>query len=57
MNLDARMMVPISEANIDFFRIMHLADSCGRVVILKNSNPKILADRSGAGITDLRFDR
>jgi len=42
MNLDARMMVPISEANIDFSRIMRLADSCGRVVILKNSNPKYL---------------
>ena len=42
MNLDARMMVPISEANIDFSRIMRLADSCGCVVILKNSNPKYL---------------
>lgn len=42
MNLDARMMVPIFEANEDFSRIMRLADSCGRVVILKNNNPKYL---------------
>jgi len=26
MNLDAKIMVPISEANKDFSRVMHMAD-------------------------------
>ena len=42
MNLDAKMMVPISEADKDFCHVMHLADSYGRVVILKDSKPKYL---------------
>ena len=42
MNLDAQMVVPISEANKDFSRVIHLADSYGRVVILKNNKPKYL---------------
>ena len=42
MNLDAHMIVPISEADKDFARVMHLADSYGRVVILKNNKPKYL---------------
>jgi len=42
MNLDAHMIVPIFEANKDFARVTHLADSYGRVVILKNNKPKYL---------------
>ena len=42
MNPDPQMMVPISEANKDFSRVMHFADSYGRVVILKDSKPKYL---------------
>ena len=42
MNLDARMMVPIFEANEDFSRVIHLAESYGRVVIFKNNKPKYL---------------
>ena len=42
MNLDAQMMVPISEADKEFSRVMHLADSYGRVVILKDNRPKYL---------------
>ena len=42
MSLDVHMIVPISEANKDFARVMHLADSYGRVVILKNNKPKYL---------------
>lgn len=42
MNLDTQMTMPISEAGKDFSRIMHLADSYGRVVILKDNNPKYL---------------
>lgn len=42
MNLDARMMVPIFEANEDFSRVIHLAESYGHVVILENNNPKYL---------------
>ena len=42
MNLDAQMMVPISEADKDFSRVMHMADSYGRVVIIKDNKPKYL---------------
>lgn len=42
MNLDAKMMVPISEANSNFSRVMHMADNYGRVVILKDNKPKYL---------------
>lgn len=42
MNLDTQMTMPISEADKDFSRIMHLADSYGRVVILKDTKPKYL---------------
>ena len=42
MNPDAQMMMPISEADIDFSRVMHMADSYGRVVILKDNKPKYL---------------
>lgn len=36
------MMVPISEANKDFSRVMHFADNYGRVVLLKDNKPKYL---------------
>lgn len=42
MNPDAQMMVPISEANKDFSRVMHMVDINGRVVILKDNKPKYL---------------
>lgn len=42
MNPDTLMMVPISEANKDFSRVMLMADSYGRVVILKDNKPKYL---------------
>lgn len=42
MNLDVQMMVPISEVNEDFSHVMHMVDNYGRVVILKNNNPKYL---------------
>ena len=42
MNPDAQMMMPISEADIDFSRVMHMVDSYGRVVILKDNKPKYL---------------
>lgn len=42
MNLDAKMMVSISEANKDFSRVTRIADSYGRVMILKNNKPKYL---------------
>ena len=42
MNPDAHMVVPISEAEKDFSRIMHLADSYGSAVILKENKPKYL---------------
>ncbi|MBQ3194524.1 MAG: type II toxin-antitoxin system Phd/YefM family antitoxin [Oscillospiraceae bacterium] len=42
MNPDTPIMVPISEADKDFSRVMYLADSYGRVVILKDNKPKYL---------------
>ena len=42
MTPDAQMMVPISEANKDFSRVMHMVDSHGCVVILKDNKPKYL---------------
>ena len=42
MKLDTKMIVPISEANKSFSRIARIADSYGRVVILKNNKPKYL---------------
>lgn len=42
MNLDAKMMVPVSEVDKDFSRVMHMADSHGRVAILKDNKPKYL---------------
>ena len=42
MNPYAQMMVSISEADKDFSRIMHMADSYGSVVILKDNKPKYL---------------
>ena len=42
MNPDAQMMVPISEADKDFSRVMRMADIHGHVVILKDNKPKYL---------------
>ena len=42
MSPDTPMMVSISEADKDFSLVMHMADIYGRVVILKDSNPKYL---------------
>ena len=42
MNPDIQMMIPISEADKDFSRVMHMADSYGRVVILKDNKSKYL---------------
>ena len=42
MNPDAQVMVPISEADKEFSRVMHMADSYGRIVILKDNKPKYL---------------
>ena len=42
MNSKAQMMVPISEADKDFSHVMHMADSYGCVVILKDNKPKYL---------------
>ena len=42
MNFDTKMMISVSEANEDFSRVIQLAESYGRVVILKNNKPKYL---------------
>lgn len=42
MNLDAQIIVSVSEASNDFARVMYMADNYGRVVILKDNKPKYL---------------
>ena len=42
MNLDTKMIVSISEANKDFSRVIHLEESYGRVVLLRDNKPKYL---------------
>lgn len=42
MNLDTKMIVSISEVNKDFSRVIHLAESYGRVVLLRDNKPKYL---------------
>lgn len=42
MNLNAQMIVSISEAAKDFPRVIHLVENYGRIVILKNNKPKYL---------------
>ena len=42
MNLDAQMIVSISEVSSNFSRVMQMADNYGRVVILKDNKPKYL---------------
>lgn len=42
MNSKAQMMVPISEADKDFSRVMHMADNYVHIVILKDNKPKYL---------------
>lgn len=42
MNPNAQTMVPFSEADKDFSRVMNMADCYGRVVILKDNKPKYL---------------
>ena len=42
MKIDTKMIASISEANKNFSRIAHIADSYGRAVILKDKTPKYL---------------
>lgn len=42
MNPNTQTLVPISEADKDFSHVMHMADSYGRVVLLKDNKPKYL---------------
>ena len=42
MNLDAQIIVSVSEASNDFAHVMYIADNYGRVVILKDNKPKYL---------------
>ena len=42
MQLDTKMIVSVSEANKNFSRVAHIAESNGRAVIFKNNKPKYL---------------
>ena len=47
MNLDTRILVPMTEANQNFSKVARLVDEKGTAVILKNNAPRyILLDYS-----------
>ena len=42
MNIDTRVLVPMTEANQNFSKVVRLVDENGMVVILKNNKPRYM---------------
>ena len=42
MNIDTRVLVPMTEANQNFSRVVRLVDESGMAVILKNNKPRYM---------------
>jgi antitoxin Phd len=42
MNIDTRILVPMTEANQNFSKVVRLVDESGMVVILKNNKPRYM---------------
>jgi len=42
MNLDTRVLVPMTEANQNFSKVVRLVDESGMAVILKNNKPRYM---------------
>ena len=42
MTIDSNLLVPMTEANQNFSKVVRLVDESGMVVILKNNKPKYM---------------
>ena len=42
MNIDTNILVPMTEANQNFSRVVRIVDESGMVVILKNNKPRYM---------------
>ena len=42
MNIDTRFLVPMTEANQNFSKVVRLVDESGMAVILKNNKPRYM---------------
>ena len=42
MNIDTKMIVPMTEANQNFSKVVRLVDEQGMVVIMKNNKPRYM---------------
>lgn len=42
MNIDTRILVPMTEANQNFSKVTRLVDESGMAVILKNNKPRYM---------------
>jgi antitoxin Phd len=42
MNVDTRILVPMTEANQNFSKVTRLVDESGMAVILKNNKPRYM---------------
>jgi len=42
MNIDTRVLVPMTEANQNFSRVVRLVDESGMAVIMKNNKPRYM---------------
>jgi len=42
MNIDTRVLVPMTEANQNFSKVVRLVDENGMAVILKNNKPRYM---------------
>jgi len=45
MNIDTRLLVPMTEANQNFSKVVRLVDENGMAVILKNNKPRYMVLR------------
>jgi len=42
MNIDTRALVPMTEANQNFSKVVRLVDESGMAIILKNNKPRYM---------------
>ena len=42
MNIDTNLLVPMTEANQNFSKVVRLVDECGMAVIMKNNKPRYM---------------
>ena len=42
MNVDTRVLVPMTEANQNFSKVVRMVDESGMAVILKNNKPRYM---------------